>query len=343
VPIIDQQRRLREAGRIRIGQQVPITSGPSKGKTRPERLDRFRLTCPDRETLVQVAALYGGEVTQWSGGAGQQWEVVTEASVLPVLLPPAQLAFSQWLELWAGGGCLRRCDGERMTSDEPCMCNPEERECKPHTRLSLILADLEGIGLWRLDTQGHYAAAEMAGAIELVQLLGVARLVPGRLLLEQREVKRPNEPARRFVVPVLDLDISLRQVAGLSPVPRPELTPSTAEQLHAIESPAGRATRHAELPPTGVPVGPQEDADGRTHKRPPGASLGKRVLAQTLAAMDPTDREECKAYLRETYGSAAGMTDEQVDAAVDIAQTWGQRPFADDEPVPLVPVGPADD
>ena len=37
--IVDLQRRLQEIGRIRIGQQVK-----SNGKSRPAKLDRFRLT-----------------------------------------------------------------------------------------------------------------------------------------------------------------------------------------------------------------------------------------------------------------------------------------------------------
>ena len=40
MPIITVQRRLAEQGRIRLGQKV-ATSG---GRTRPDKLDRFRFT-----------------------------------------------------------------------------------------------------------------------------------------------------------------------------------------------------------------------------------------------------------------------------------------------------------
>src|SRR4051794_29621754 len=61
VPIIDLQRRLREIGRIRIGQQVPITNPKpgSKAKTRPVKLETFRLTSRDQRVIDAAAALYG--------------------------------------------------------------------------------------------------------------------------------------------------------------------------------------------------------------------------------------------------------------------------------------------
>ncbi len=305
MPIINLQRRLREAGRIRIGESVPIESGRNKGKTRPERLEKFRFTSQDREAIKAVAGLFDGEPREWDGGSGAQWEVFTAATSLPILLPPTQLAFSQWFESWAGGGCKRRCDGERETiSDSPCMCegDPETRECKPHTRLSLILADLDGIGLWRLDTQGFYAATELAGAIELVELLGGARIVPGRLMLEQREVKRPGEPTKRFAVPVLDLDLSIKR--GLSPVP-PALpaTTSVSDQVaNAGREPARR--RQAELPPTGAPVGQMSDLTGALNALPPG------------------ERTACQEALREKFGSSRDLSREQIIDAVAMVRGW---------------------
>jgi hypothetical protein len=58
MPILDIQKRARELGRIRLGQVVVSANG----KTRPEKIDRFRFTSYSRELLDQVAALYGGQV-----------------------------------------------------------------------------------------------------------------------------------------------------------------------------------------------------------------------------------------------------------------------------------------
>lgn len=179
--IIDLQRRLAEIGRIRIGQQV--ASG--NGKRRPAKLTTFRLTSPDRNRIQQAAVLYGGQPTEWEAPAGKQWEVVTETDALNVICPPSDMAFSQHYELWSGGGCQRRCDGRNESiSEGPCQCDPDKRECTIHTRLSVMLRDLPGLGVWRIDTSGYYAAVELQGAVEVVQLAaGRGQMLPALSLI----------------------------------------------------------------------------------------------------------------------------------------------------------------
>lgn len=210
--LLDIQRRIREAGRIRIGQQVPT----SNGKTRPAKLDTFRLTSPDRRAIEQAAGMYGGRPEEWDAPAGRQWQVITEVDELDVIVPPSDMAFSQHYELWSGGGCQRRCDGvtEQLT-DGPCLCDPDARECTPHTRLSVMLRELVGLGVWRLDTQGFYAAVELGGAVQVVQAAaGAGVMLPARLRLEQRQIKRPGQPTRNFAVPTLDVHVTPEQLFG---------------------------------------------------------------------------------------------------------------------------------
>lgn len=207
--IIDLQRRLAEIGRIRIGQTVT-----SNGKTRPAKLTTFRLTSADRNRINQAARLYGGTPQEWDAPVGKQWEVITETDALGVIVPPSDMAFSQHFELWSRGGCQRRCDGvNESISQGPCLCDPDERECAIHTRLSVMLRDLRGLGVWRIDTQGYYAAVELQGAVEVVRLAaGRGQMLPAQLRLEQRMVKHENEGVKRFAVPVLDIEISPAQL-----------------------------------------------------------------------------------------------------------------------------------
>lgn len=209
--IITLQRKIAESGRIRIGQQVDT----GRGK-RPEKLTTFRLTSPDRSRIEQAARLFGGTVQPWQAPAGAQWEVVTDADSLNVIVPPSDMAFSQWYELWSAGGCTRRCDGQTETiSDGPCICDPEKRDCSIHTRLSVFLADMRGLGFWRVDTSGYYAAVELQGAVEVLKMAAArGQMLPARLCLEQRMVKRVGQGTRRFAVPVLDIDISPGQLLG---------------------------------------------------------------------------------------------------------------------------------
>jgi hypothetical protein len=203
MPILVLQQRLRELGRIRIGQKVATSSG----KTRPAKLDRFRLTSPSKELLDRVAAKYGGTVEAWTpeGGAGQ-YEVITDAKRMPIHVPPQPV--SQYFELWSGGGCQRRCDGiTELLKDRPCICgpDPERRQCKPTTRLNVVLSEIEGVGVWRLESHGYYAALELPGVAELLAQTG--GYVEAFLGLEQRTAKRDGQ-TRHWMVPTIDVAVT---------------------------------------------------------------------------------------------------------------------------------------
>ncbi|MFG2269087.1 hypothetical protein ACGFNY_04855 [Streptomyces chartreusis] len=203
MPILTLQQRLRELGRIRIGQKVAT----SNGRTRPAKLDRFRLTSPSKELLDRVAAKYGGTVAPWTpDGGAAQYEVITETTRMPIHVPPQPV--SQYFELWSGGGCQRRCDGvTELLKDRPCICgpDPEDRDCKPTTRLNVVLSEIEGVGVWRLESHGYYAALELPGVAELLAQTG--GYVEAFLGLEQRTAKRDGK-TRHWMVPTIDLAVT---------------------------------------------------------------------------------------------------------------------------------------
>ena len=278
MPIIDIQRRLREVGRIRLGEKAVS----SKGKTYPTKLSTFRFTSADKQSIDMVAANYGGEVKIWDGASvGTQWELLTESSVLDVIVPPVDLAWSQYMELWSGGGCQRRCDRQtNIITDSPCVCDPDNPECKPTTRLGVILTAVDGIGVWRLESHGWGAATELNGAIEVLRVVqNRGSMVPARLLLEQRQSKRINQDTGKpetfnFAVPVLDLNLSVAALTGgapaavaqgATPIAAPvEDLPSIAEQVKANETPVERPRRAnaaATLPPTNVPTPQRNPVD----------------------------------------------------------------------------------
>ena len=275
MPIVDMQRRLHEAGRLRIGEKVPT----SNGKTRPSKIDVFRLTSSDERSIRAAALVYGGEVKKWDDApVGDQWELKTETKSLDVIVPPVDLAWSQWMESWTGGGCTRRCDGQtNVINDTPCACDLDAPECKPTTRLGVILRDLEGIGIWRLQLHGWNGAQELLGTIEVLRTLQArGQMVPARLLLEQRQSKKDGKTFN-FAVPVLNLQLSVAALTGSTPVPQLEAAssandfvpgvtpiqaqakvdslPSISEQIHEAEIAPPRARRKnsaAPLPPTGI-------------------------------------------------------------------------------------------
>lgn len=261
MPILEIQRRMVQVGRIRMGTSTPRQDG---GKT-PKRLDTWRLTSRDRERLDAAQELYGGDVVPWDGHDGE-FELITTTDALPIIVMPGQ-NLTSWYELWgqrtkrrnAPIECLRRCDGQTETiSDGACLCDPENRECKPTTRLSVMLPEIPGIGVWRFDSHGYYAAVELAGTADLLEALTArGELVPARLRIDSRRVVRNGE-TKVFPVPVIDIDVRMRELLN----PRALLAgPNGDEQAAAIAAPPTLGARA--LPPGGVSV---EDALGAVER-----------------------------------------------------------------------------
>src|SRR5258707_3286069 len=102
------QRRFMELGRVRLGEKG--------GKGEPRKLDSFRFTSASRPLLEAVAAKYGGKVQAWTGAPDEgYYELKTTSAELDIILPPTfsandgepSLPWSQFYELWSGGGCQR--------------------------------------------------------------------------------------------------------------------------------------------------------------------------------------------------------------------------------------------
>ncbi|MFG2046185.1 hypothetical protein ACGFIW_01975 [Micromonospora sp. NPDC048935] len=203
MPILGLQQQQTEVGRIRFGVKV------GTGRGRPTKLDRLRFTSPRQALIEKIAATYGGKVEPWQPPKGSgQWQVITDAAEVPVLIPPQDPGESQWYEMWSAGGCLRRCDGQQeKISKSSCLCDPVARDCKMHTRIRVMLEDIPGLGAWRVDTGSYYAAVELPG---IAQLLAMAQgAIPGRLVLDQRTVTRQVDGKPQtfnFAVPTLHVD-----------------------------------------------------------------------------------------------------------------------------------------
>lgn len=286
MPILTLQKSMRRLGRIRMGSQVATTGG----KTRPNKLETWRLTSPSAELLEAAAAMYGGQVAEWAGSPnGKQFELFTESDSLEVVIPPGDMAFSQWFELWSGGGCLRRCDGQtEITSGEPCMCpaDPEARlaaaqkgqACKPTTRLFVIQPRLPDVGLWHFESHGFYAATEIPGTINVIRAASAnGMLVPARLRIEQRTVKRDGK-TNSFAVPVIELPtltthtLMTGEVVGgqLPSGDRAELAPVRDEPAAAPAAavvPAGAPSQVDTPSETGRPLPSAGSGDGAVFRR----------------------------------------------------------------------------
>lgn len=252
MPILDLQQRFRELGRIRLGHKGD--------KGQPVRSLQFRFTSANLELLAAAAKTVGGQARPWQGAPQDEaYELFTQASSIEIMIPPGQV-LTQWMELWKGGGCQRRCD--LVTENiqmRPCVCPKDERGrvtgdkgdvCDPTTRLNVILPWLPGLGVWRLETHGWNAAEELAG---VAQLLAVAsqqgRAIPARLAIESRFTKKPGEPRKDFIVPVLDVDATIGDVLqSIGAIAAPGMTPAPALE------PGRRGTQRIPIPELAPPL-----------------------------------------------------------------------------------------
>jgi len=271
MPILNVQISLREVGRIRCGDQVKAGKGRA-----PRKLDRFRFTSDDAELLSLIAYHYGGDVEPWADApSGEQLQVYCTAERIPVMVVPGLRPITQWWEAWSGGGCLRRCDGQRdVISGKACPCDAEDdRLCKPTTRLHVVLPEIPGLGTWRLETHGYYAAVELGGTMALVTKLVAAtgEVVHGTLRLTQRTQKVAGQPTRRFAVPSLDVSLTIPEL-----VERMALAEGAGRLEDIDASNAARVQALAAGQPQQAARGFHSDADRAAAEDRGAAKLGRK-------------------------------------------------------------------
>jgi hypothetical protein len=158
------------------------------------------------------------------------------------MVPPQPV--SQWYEFWTRAGCQHRCDGQRnVLTDEPC--DPEDPKHleaikKPTTRLNVVLRDVEGIGVWRVESHGFNAAIELPDVAEFLAQAG--GYVNGWLSLEQRtsvEQTDAGPKTRHYMVPIIEVDVTPAQLmAGHGRVAAPALTGGPVGETPAL-APSG--------------------------------------------------------------------------------------------------------
>ncbi|HEX3542614.1 MAG TPA: hypothetical protein VHT75_19455 [Acidimicrobiales bacterium] len=332
MPIITLQKSMRRLGRVRMGSQVPAANG----KTRPNKLETWRMTSPSQELLEAAAVMYGGEVKEWADApSGRQWELFTDASAIEVIIPPGDMAFSQWFEMWSGGGCQRRCDGQtEIIGDTACVCPADVDErlelagkgkaCKPTTRLFVIQPRLPDVGLWHFESHGFYAATEIPGTINIIRAAAAnGTLIPARLRIEQRTMKRDGE-TKNFAVPVIELPTMTTHTLMTGEIIGGEIGPAPDDrrELPVASPPTASTTPPAPAPsPAPAPAG-----DGSAFGR---VIRGKAArLGMDAAALDSLAR----GVVGKTLAEIASHEDaNKVLAALD-GKTPAPAPAADPDP-----------
>ena len=199
---------LPQLGRIRAGD----TQTMKGGDTRPNRLERWRLTSDNKPRLEYAVTLgWGEEVLEWPDAPeGRQWQLYCTVESLTVVVPH-MAALSQCDELWQGSECVYRCDGVTVLkstidgSEEggPCQCDTFAERPATVTRVNLYLPELPGIGVWRLDTRGFYAGSELQAVVAMLSDATASGMpIKADLAISYRK-RRSGGQTRIFPVPTL--------------------------------------------------------------------------------------------------------------------------------------------
>lgn len=243
VPVSQLGQQMVEHGRIRLGE---------KASNRPKAIDTFRFTSHDEGAIRAIAEIYGGTIRPWdepSARIRNQFEVKTTAKRLNVLVLPGGLSVGY--ELWASGGCMRRCDGEVCTMagefddrQVPCLCvEAGEMSCKPKVRLNVMLPDVPFGGSWRLETSSEHALHEMIGMVGVIEQLqttnpgmvaGYVDLVQehGKAWMLNRNTGKMERREAHYTVPRLGVTATPTEVMqGLAAPSAPALEAGTRAAL----------------------------------------------------------------------------------------------------------------
>jgi hypothetical protein len=342
-PII-VQRRLTELGRIRMGEKG------QRGE--PTQRTTWRLTSASQRLLEQVAEVYGGTVRPWAGAPDEGYfELATTAHEVDILIPPTLASYSQAMELWSGGGCVRRCDGvTEKISGRPCMCDPDRRECQVTTRVSVMLPKVPGLGVWRLDTKGWNAAATLPTTLETLGAIAPGQWIPAVLRIQKQSSKKivnGRSQTRRFVVPVIDIvagTIGEALDGALSAVPAPRLDagPSRREkvsrpalgtaaplperaQLHAGDRPE-RVTRPTTSAPVAVPIAAEGTPEPAAAATDGPLAAGFEDIAEGEAVEVPAQPVQCPSWSDPALGEPVQCRKQQGHTGVHKTpdQSWPQ-------------------
>jgi hypothetical protein len=115
-------------------------------------------------------------------------------------------------ELWCKGDGIvaRRADGAGGYTEMQCEYRDcpifQEGKCKELTRLLFLLPEVEGIGVWELDTTSYHSAQNLVSSIQLIRQLtrGKIAMIPLKLRVVPKVV---NPDGRTKTIYVLDLKL----------------------------------------------------------------------------------------------------------------------------------------
>lgn len=230
--------RFPRVGKIRLGEQVPTKSGAS---LRPSKLDYFRVEAEESGVTSAESAASFHEVY------GEQPR--TLRCVLPG--PTPESVFEGAFRLYGQSKLKRLCDGttcdERTATggwtEHPCICNARaypgdhKDRCKLTWSLQVLLPDVQGVGVWQIDTGSEISVRRVSAWLRMMHTLqGDLSLTEFHLDLVETKVAPEGKATSVYVLQPRTADLTPRQMLeGAGRVERLEI--DAGEVLPVIPEP----------------------------------------------------------------------------------------------------------
>ncbi|WP_327413191.1 recombination directionality factor [Streptomyces sp. NBC_01233] len=297
--ILTMKRQAAELGRIRTGFSRP-NSDPSKRPV-PIKSKTFVFSSHSQAYVAAAAELWGGDVEAWTPQNQKiaQYRVISKATGIRAILPAGD-PLSQSYEMWSGGGCSRRCDGEtEQKTRKACLCLAQygidwhlrspQQVCRPTSRINVMLPDLPDLGVWRLESKSYYAADAIAGGLDIVLQATEGRsMMPVRMWIEQRTAVREGKTKQFPVVMVVPSLPKLRHALSGPLSTAAALDPGVLVDRPAIEAPRPDYLADARGCRTEADVQMVwRKADGAGHGSPELLEDLKQIAADIARGVDP--------------------------------------------------------
>lgn len=290
-------------GNIRLGEQKTSVGG----KKHPAKLDKFRLTSPNRSLLEAAAKRYGGEVKPWNDPKHPgEFEIILDTNELPFMASEKDV--ETCYELWDASGLVRRCDGVEQINGDACICDPDDRECQDTLYMWIRLCELPGLGVWQLCSHGYYATVELPAPMDALVAMARRKQYPRcTLCLQQRTKMQSGKPTLKYVVPTVHTELTMEQIIGVAPVASIGSAP-TQKAIAAKEKSQEDIAFKGEL----IQICMDAWADNKVDP-----------ISQAMARATKTKPEECAKHLYDSTGTVrwAKLKEEQLLMATEYANT----------------------
>jgi hypothetical protein len=205
-----------------------------------------------------------------------------------------------------------------------------------------MLPEIPGLGVWRLESHGYYAAIELsATAGMLEQATANGQMFPARLRIDQRAQIKDGKTTR-YAVPVIDIDVRFREALGglaqpvaidapLGHTPLPLLESNGVTVQDGLDAAARQSEPKAQSSRSAAPIGavgdfsqdtpvpvPDDDGSISTVVEPKGDRTPAQ--AKKLNVLVGKLREGGKITTQQLYNALAKTRNLEVSVMADLVR-----------------------